>query len=101
MTPLECDANDPSTWKLPHIHADGTIDEKRLPKAIQALLSNYRGAQVGGIPQQALPDVLVKLARVAAAAGRLPPRAVSAAPVYQELALVLEQRGLSREVGES
>ena len=92
------DANDPRTWKLPHLHADGTMDEKRLPKAIQALLSNYRGAQVGGIPQQALPEVLVKLARAAAAAGRLPPHAIHPAPAYKELALFLAQRGLSKAV---
>jgi hypothetical protein len=88
------DANDPGTWKLPYLHIDGRMDEKRLPKAIQALLSNYRGAQVGGIPQQALPGILVKLARAAAAAGRLPPQAINPAPVYQELALVLAQQGL-------
>lgn len=35
-------ANLPATWKLPYLQADGTPDLKRLPKAIQAILSNYR-----------------------------------------------------------
>jgi hypothetical protein len=35
-------AADPGTWKLPYRRADGSIDVKRLPKAIQAVLSNYR-----------------------------------------------------------
>ena len=85
------DANEPSTWKLPYRLADGRTDEKRLPKAIQALLSNYRGAKVGGIPEQHLRDVLVRLAQAAEAAGRMPRNANDAAPVYRQLALVLEQ----------
>ena len=46
------DASDPSTWMLPFSHADGTIDGKRLPKAIQAILTNYRGTKVHGIPRE-------------------------------------------------
>jgi hypothetical protein len=89
-------ANDPSTWKLPYLLADGRADGKRLPKAIQALFSNYRGAKVGGIPEQVLPDVFRRLARVADAEGKLPPRAVNPAPAYQNLALVLEQLGITQ-----
>jgi hypothetical protein len=48
------EANKPRTWKLPYRTAAGTIDERRLPKAIQALLRNYRGATVGGTPEAAL-----------------------------------------------
>lgn len=88
-------ANSPSTWKLPYYLADGRVDEKRLPKAIQALLSNYRGAKVGGIPEKALPDVLLRLARAADSIGRLPPNATNTAPAYVQLAAVLEQLGLS------
>ncbi len=36
----------PGTWKLPYRLIDGSIDERRLPKAIQAILSNYRGVKV-------------------------------------------------------
>lgn len=53
----------PVTWKLPYLHADGTVDLARLPKAIQAILSNYRGARVTSIPENAIPDVLVRLGR--------------------------------------
>jgi len=31
------------TWHLPYLRADGTPDLTRPPKAIQAILSNYRG----------------------------------------------------------
>ena len=92
-------ANDPSTWKLPYLFADGRADGKRLPKAIQALLSNYRGVKVGGIPEQALPDVFRRLGRIADTEGKLPPRAVNPALVYQNLALELEQLGIRRRDG--
>ena len=89
------DAGNPATWKLPYREADGRIDGKRLPKAIGALLSNYRGAKVGGIPEKDIKAVLMVLARAASAAGKMPPRASEAAPVYCELARVLDQQGLS------
>ncbi len=88
------DAGNPSTWKLPYREANGNIDGKRLPKAIQALLSNYRGAKVGGIPEKDIRSVLIVLARAASAEGRMPPRAAEAAPTYCELARVLEQQGV-------
>ncbi|MGH9045652.1 MAG: hypothetical protein ACRDVP_12665 [Acidimicrobiales bacterium] len=43
----------PQTWKLPYLMADGSPDLKRLPKAIQAILSNYRGTKVT-IPREAV-----------------------------------------------
>jgi hypothetical protein len=85
-------ASDPSTWKLPYLLLEGNTDGRRLPKAIQALLSNYRGAKVCGIPEDVIPDVLVRLAR-AAAEGKMPPQAINAAPAYRDLALVLDQLG--------
>jgi len=85
------DANNPSTWKLPYLLADGRPDEKRLPKAIQALLSNYRGAKVTGIPERDLRDVLFRLKQAAEVAGRMPPHAIDVAPVYQQLAIVIDQ----------
>lgn len=88
------DANRPATWKLPYRLSDGTVDSKRLPKAIQALLSNYRGAKVCGIPEFDMPAVLARLAGAAASEGRMPPQALSPAPVYQQLAQVIEQLGL-------
>jgi len=92
------DASNPATWKLPFRLADDSIDLKRLPKAIGSLLSNYRGAKVGGIPQAAIPDVLVRLAKAAAEAGKLPHQAGHTAPIYEQLVEVLAQLGRENEV---
>lgn len=92
------DTNRPATWKLPYRLSDGTVDSKRLPKAIQAILSNYRGTKVGGIPESDMLAVLRRLADAAAIEGRMPPRALAPAPIYQQLAQVLEQLGLSASV---
>lgn len=80
-----------ATWKLPYLLADGTVDAKRLPKAIQSILTNYRGVKVSKIPEGAIPSVLDRLARAAAQAGHMPPEAPNPAPVYRQLALALEQ----------
>jgi len=91
-------ASKPSTWKLPYRLEDGKIDVKRLPKAIQAILSNYRGVKVSGIPEQAIPDVLVKLAVAASHLGRMPHQAGDTAQIYVQLSDVLEQLGRLEEV---
>ena len=93
--PAECfayvpDSNDPRSWKLPYRLADGGIDQRRLPKAIQSILSNYRGTRVGGIPEAAMREVLIRLARAATMAGHLPANSTSA-PTYRQLAQTLEQ----------
>ncbi len=85
------DASDPRTWKLPYCLSDGTVDLKRLPKAIQAMLSNYRGVRVSGIPKSAASEVLVRLARAAVALGKMPHQTPSPAAVYQQLAEALAQ----------
>jgi hypothetical protein len=87
------DYGNAKTWKLPYLQADGTIDAKRLPKAVQAILSNYRGAKVSGIPEVAIRAVLTKLGRAALQAGHMPPKATSPAPIYCQLAEALEQPG--------
>ncbi len=84
-------ANDTHTWKLPFLLADGSTDHRRLPKALQCILSNYRGARVRGIPESAMRDVLLRLARVAQQEGRLPPQAVDPAPIYQQLVLAQQE----------
>lgn len=93
-------ANQPSTWALPYRMPDGTVDAARLPKAIQAILSNYRGAHVGAVPETAIPDVLVTLGRAARRADklrRLPASGPGGGPggrgVYQLLYAALEQLG--------
>lgn len=85
------DPNDPSIWKLPYRKADGSVDGRRLPKAIQALITNFRGTKVGGIPEAALPDVFRALGKAAADTGRMPPDDPDPAPVYSKLAMVLRQ----------
>ena len=91
-------AADHGTWKLPYLCADGSIDAKRLPKAIAAILSNYRGVKVSGIPEAAIPDVLVRLAKAAAQLGKLPGQGGHAAPVYEQLLEVLVQLGRKGEI---
>jgi hypothetical protein len=85
------DPSKPSTWKLPYLLADGDADLKRLPKAIQALASNYRGAKVGGIPESAIPGVFRRLAEAASTAGKMPSRGIIVASAYQQLAEILKQ----------
>ena len=92
------DASRPGTWKLPYRLADGTVDPRRLPMAIQAILGNYRGTRVGGIPEAQMQAVLIRLARAAWSEGRMPPQALSPAPAYQQLALVLDQLGFSEQM---
>jgi phage gp36-like protein len=84
-------AGDPSTWKLPYRLANGSVDTKRLPKAIQCILSNYRGARVSGIPEEDIPDVLVRLGCAVASLGKMPHQSGETSQVYQQLAQVLEQ----------
>ncbi len=91
----------PDSWKLPYLLADGSVDTKRLPKAIQSIVSNYRGETVKGIPASELPDVLVKLARAAASLGKMPHQSRRSARTYQRLAEVLAQLGRLEEITDS
>lgn len=86
-------SNNPRTWFLPYLCDDGTPDLSRLPKAIQAILSNYRGARVSNIPEEAIPEVLETLAKTAMRIGKLPAIAASSAKTYLLLQEALEQQG--------
>ena len=88
----------PGTWKLPYRLADGTPDLKRLPKAVQAILSNYRGAKVA-IPREAVADVLVRLGSAAAGLGKMPCQCSPAAEAYAEAHQALDQLGRLPDVG--
>lgn len=85
------DASDPSTWHLPYRCHDGSVDRARLPKAIQAILTNYRGAKVATVPEAAVHAVLRRLSDAATELGRMPAQASDTAPVYRQLAETLEQ----------
>ncbi|MBW1801693.1 MAG: polymer-forming cytoskeletal protein [Deltaproteobacteria bacterium] len=91
-------ASDTQTWKLPYRHADGSIDARRLPNAIQVGLRIYRGTMVSAINRSEIPDILVLLARAAARLGKMPHQTGSPSRVYEQLAGVLEQLGRSREI---
>ena len=69
---------------------DRSIDVKRLPKAIQSILSNYRGARISSVPEKAIPDVLRRLASAAEQLGKMPHQGETA-EVYEMLAQVLKQ----------
>lgn len=87
------------TWKLPYLLESGSPDAKRLPKAIQSLFSNYRGAQVKAIPREAVPDVLVRLAVAAATLRKLPCQCADPSSAYVEAHRALEQFGRLPDVG--
>jgi hypothetical protein len=91
-------AAEPKTWRLPYLLADGTADRARLPRAIAAILSNYRGARVGSVPEPAIPGVLVTLARTARRLGKLPAFGSGTAPVYLQLQDALGQLGRLADV---
>lgn len=79
-----------TTWKLPYMEVDGSIDTKRLPKAIQSVLRDYRGEQVR-LPEEAVPGVLARLADAAARQGRMPDQDPTPAPIYLALRDSLRQ----------
>ncbi len=91
-------AADPRTWHLPYLLADGTPDQARLPKAVQAILSNYRGARVASVPEAAIPGVLVTLGRTARELGKLPAAGSGSAQAYVQLQEALEQLGRLADV---
>lgn len=91
-------ASDPKTWKLPYLLADGHPDVSRLPKAIQAVISNYRGTKVSGIPERDIPDVLTRLGWAAIRAGKMPFQAGETALAYRQLEGVLDQLDRLEEI---
>lgn len=92
------DASRPATWKLPYRRADGQPDLSRLSKAVQAILSNYRGAKVT-IPREAVPDVLVRLGKVSKDLGKMPCQNAATPACYREAHEALDQFGRLAEVG--
>jgi hypothetical protein len=93
------DPGDPRTWKLPYLLEDGLPDTRRLPKAIQSLFSNYRGAQVKTVPRKAVPDILVRLATAAATLRKLPCQCADPSPAYVQAHQALQQFGRLAAVG--
>ena len=97
--PAQCfayvrDASKTSTWKLPYLLADGSIDTKRLSPAIRCIVSNYRGAKVRAVPEESVPAVLSKLGDAALSVGRLPARSSDPSDTYRLLEDALNQFGI-------
>jgi hypothetical protein len=92
------DPKEPRLWALPYRLEGGAIDAKRLPKAIQAIISNYRGARVSRIREKDIADVLVRLGLAATRAGKMPWQVEAAAPVYCQLEAILKQLSRLDEV---
>lgn len=90
-------AERPVTWKLPYLKLDGSVDERRLPKAIQAVLRDYRGEHVR-IPEDHVPHVLVHLAVAAVQHRRMPHQDPTPAEVYVALLAALVQLGRVADV---
>ncbi|BCO35467.1 hypothetical protein BMW24_022495 [Mycobacterium heckeshornense] len=91
-------ADNTRTWKLPYRLADGAPDPKRLPKAIQCILSNYRGARVD-IPRAAVAEVLVRLGIAAAELRKMPCQNAPTADAYTNAHQALEQLNRLSDVG--
>lgn len=81
-----------TTWKLPYLLMDGQVDERRLPKAIGAVLRDYRGEHVR-LPEEHIHDVLIRLGRAATRQGRMPHQDPTPAAVYEALRDALVQSG--------
>jgi hypothetical protein len=91
-------AADVHSWKLPYLLDNGDPDVKRLPMAIQSILSNYRGVKVE-IPRTAVGDVLVRLGIAATTLRKMPCQTTSAADAYVEAHHALDQLERLNDVG--
>ena len=74
-----------STWRLPYLNADGSVDTAHLPGAIRAITGNYRGAHNKTVPESAIPDVLVRLGKAAWKANKMPGQVPNPIESYQSL----------------
>ncbi len=83
------DAADPATWKLPYRHGDGSVDRRRLPLAIEAMLGTNRGGRAK-VPAAARHEVLEHLDAAARELGRMPPEEAQPKPLYRKLAAALD-----------
>lgn len=101
--PARCFAyvGDPSrtgTWKLPYLLVDGTVDARRLPKAIGAVIRDYRSQQIKSLPEDHTAQVLITLAQAALRLGRMPHQDPTPADIYVALLDHLRQLGRLTDV---
>ena len=69
------------------------VDTKRLPKAIQTILTNYRGKKVSSsnIPEREMPNILKKLGSAASSIGLMPNQNIKTSEIYYQLQNALDQ----------
>jgi hypothetical protein len=87
------DPNKSTTWKLPYLLLDGSVNIKRLPSAVCCVVTNHRGVQVKGIPEKDIPNVILKLAKAAKSVGKLDPENPKMANCYRQLYNAIVQFG--------
>lgn len=92
------DPANPRTWKLPYLLADGSVDTRRLPKAIGAVIRDYRSQQVSGMTEHQTSQTLIRLADAALRAGRMPHQDPTPADIYVALLAHLRQAGIANDV---
>lgn len=61
----------PKTWSLPYRRVDGSVDTRRLPGAINAVVRRYRGTELTKVPEADVASVLVRLGIAAVEIGKL------------------------------
>ena len=87
------DPNKPSTWKLPYLSLDGSVNIKRLPGAVECVVTNFRGLQIKTIPEENINEVLIKLAKASKSVGKLNPNNPKMANCYKQLYKAIDQIG--------
>lgn len=92
------DASNPKNWKLPYRLLDGSVDTSRLPGAIRCVVSNYRGARLNSVPENSIPDILVRLGGAAHSLSCLPYQGGKTNQTYKDLEETLTQLGRLDEV---
>lgn len=61
----------PETWSLPYRRTDGSVDTRRLPGAVNAVVRRYRGTELTKVPEADVASVLVRLGKAALEIGKL------------------------------
>ncbi|MDE2623394.1 MAG: hypothetical protein KGM83_09400 [Betaproteobacteria bacterium] len=70
---------------------------KAVTKGYSGTRKNYRGAKVGGIPDNAIPHVFRKLEAAASVVGKMPENGIQSAAIYHQLAEIIEQLNAARK----
>lgn len=89
----------PKTWSLPYRRIDGSVDTRRLPGAINAVVRRYRGTELTKVPEADVAGVLVRLGTAAVEIGKLTAEMpCTSSNTYDLLGAALHQVGKFDEV---